>query len=145
MLEWQFNAADYQREKAITPGKYRVKIESAEEQTAKSGKDMIKLTLNISGISQKLYYYLVFLPEKPEITNNNLGRIFDSFGIEAGNLNVLEWKGKLGAAELENELDNSGDMRPKVKYFLKRKEQENLPAWQESEENEAKKTDSCPF
>lgn len=131
MINWIFNPEDYGRIRPIKPGTYRVRIDDAEEQVSKSGKDMIKMTIKVSGFSQKIFHYFVFLPDNPEMTNNRLGRIFDSFNIEPGNLNVLDWKSKVGAAEISNETDNQGNLQSRIKFFLKRNEQDRLPAWQE--------------
>ena len=145
MVNWTYNPEDYGKIKPIEPGRYRVRIEKAEEMKSKSGKDMIRLMLKVSGFNQNIFEHIVF-PIEPEIkagkeyeeykkqvyyTNNKLGRIFDSFDIEPGNLNVFSWQGKVGAAEIKNEVDNQGNMQSSVKFFLKRKEQDSLPAWQE--------------
>ena len=135
MISWKYNPEDYGRIRPITPGQYRVRIEDAEEQVSKNtGKDMIKLTLKVSGYNQKVFHYVVFSNENEEAierTNNNLGRIFDSFGIESGNLNVFDWKGKVGAAEIDNREDNQGNMQSNVKFFIKRDKQGTLPPWRE--------------
>jgi len=132
MINWTYNPEDYGKIRPITPGQYRVRIESAEEQVSKTGRDMIKLTLKVSGHNQLVYHYFVFLPDNPEMTNDRLGRIFDSFGIKPGDLNVLNWKGKVGAAEISNEPDNNGNLQSRVKFFIKRDKQGFLPAWQEN-------------
>ena len=152
MINWTYNPEDYGKIKPITPGQYRVRIESAEEQVSKTGRDMIKLTLKVSGQNQLVYHYFVFLPDNPEMKNDKLGRIFDSFGIEPGNLNVLDWKGKVGAAEISNEVDNQGNIQSRVKFFIKRKNQATLPAWQENPVRQGvvnpemvNPDDDCPF
>ncbi len=132
MINWSYNPEDYGKIKPIKPGNYRVRIEEAEEQVSKTGRDMIKMTLKVSGQSTKIFHYFVFLQELPEVTNDKLGRIFDSFGITPGDLNVLNWKGKVGAAEISNETDNQGNLQSRVKFFIKRDQQGLLPAWQEN-------------
>lgn len=131
MINWTYNPEDYGRIKLITPGNYRVRIEKAEEQVSKTGRDMIKMTLKVSGHNNLIFHYFVFVAENPEMTNNNLGRIFNSFGIEPGNLNVFSWQGKVGAAEIINEVDNQGNMQNRVHFFIKRDQQGLLPPWQE--------------
>ena len=152
MINWSYNPEDYGKIRPITPGQYRVRIESAEEQVSTTGKDMIKMTLKVSGQSTKIFHYFVFIPDKPEMTNDKLGRIFDSFGITPGDLNVLNWKGKVGAAEISNETDNQGNMQSRVKFFIQRKNQNSLPAWQENPVRQASVNsemlnpdDDCPF
>ena len=142
MINWTYNPEDYGKIKPITPGQYRVRIESAEEAVSKnSGLDMIKLTLKVSGHNQKVFYYVVFPsanedgimnPEEVERTNNKLGAIFDSFGLTPGDLNLLNWNGKVGAAEIVNKPDKQGNMRSEPSFFIKRDKQGFLPAWQEN-------------
>ena len=136
MIDWKFNPEDYNpdRFQLVPPGKYRVRIEDAEEQTSKSGYPMIKMKLKVSGYNTQIWHYMVFMSNDAEAirrTNDNLGRIFDSFGIQAGDLNIEHWKGKAGAAEIKNEADNKGNQRATVSYFIKREEQGGLPMWQE--------------
>ena len=146
MVNWKYNPEDYGKIKTITPDNYRVRIEKAEEQVSKKGFDMIKLTIKVSGHNQKVFEYIAFPPlEAPanpaekekydnwvQSTNNKLGSIFDSFGITPGDLNVMNWQGKVGAAKITNELDNQGNMQNRVKSFIKRDQQGLLPPWQES-------------
>ena len=136
MITWKFNPEDYNpdRFELVPPGDYRVRIEDAEETSSKSGYPMIKLTLKVSGYNGKVWHYMVFMadtPERMKMTNDNLGRIFDSFGIPQGDLNVEHWKGKVGAAHIKNEPDHKENMRAVVGYFIQRSKQEELPAWQE--------------
>ncbi len=136
MIEWRFNPEDYNpnRFELVPPGDYRVRIENAEEQTSKSGYPMIRMTLKVSGYNGSIWHYMVFMNDNPDrirMTNDNLGRIFDSFGIQAGDLNLEHWKGKVGAAAIKNEPDNKGNMRASVNYFIQREKQNNLPMWQE--------------
>ena len=70
-------------------------------------------------------------PERVKITNDNLGRIFDSFGIAQGDLNLEHWKGKVGAAHVKNEPDNKNNMRAVIGYFIQRVKQDELAGWQE--------------
>ena len=136
MIEWRFNPEDYNpdRFELVPPGDYRVRIENAEEQTSKSGYPMIKLTLKVSGYNGNIWHYMVFMNDSPErirMTNDNLGRIFDSFGIQQGDLNLEHWKGRVGAAAIKNEPDNKGNMRAAVNYFIPREKQEELEEWRE--------------
>ena len=132
MLNWNYNHQDYLNGgfEPIPPGPHRVRIDNAEEAVSKSGKDMIKLTLDVSGYSGKVFYYMVFVPEYPEQTNKRLGDIYESFGIPQGDLEPLLWIGKVGAAMLSTEV-YEGKEWSKVDYFLTKQEQEKLPPWQE--------------
>ena len=131
MINWQYNPENYGKIKPIAPGEYRVRIENAEEQTSKTGRDMIKMTLKVSGQEKNIFHYFVFLAEYPEMTDDKLGRIFDSFGITPSDLNLEHWKGRVGAAEIINETDNQGNLRERVKNFIKRNDQGRLSPWQE--------------
>ena len=136
MIEWRFNPENYNPNgyELVPPGDYRVRIENAEEQTSKTGKPMIKMTLKVSGYEGNLWNYMVFdnsTPETHRRTDNNLGRIFDSFGIAQGDMNLENWKGKIGAATIKNEPDNKGTMRAVVSWFIQREKQDSLPMWQE--------------
>lgn len=124
-MEW-----NYQREEStfeeIPVGEFRVRIENAEKATSKSGKDMLVLTLAVSGYTARLWYYVVFLPETPEITNRNLTSIFDSFGIADGDFNLANWKGKVGAC-----MTKQDEYGTKVRYFINKNKQDKLPPWKE--------------
>ena len=132
-ISWNFNASDYE-ENSFAPipvGDHRVRIASVEEQTSSNGNDMLKITLDVSGHSSSLWYYLVFMPQNPQMTNQKLGQIFDSFGITPGNMNFNSWVGKVGGCRVKHELYN-GENSAKVSYFLSRSKVDNLPAWQDA-------------
>lgn len=132
-INWNFNADDY-KENDFAPipvGDHRVRIANVEEQKSKNGNDMLVLTLDVSGHSGSLWFYLVFMPNNPQITNQRLGQIFDSFGIQPGNMNFTSWLGKVGGARIKHEQYN-GETSAKVNYFLSRSKVDALPAWQES-------------
>lgn len=131
-ISWNYNANDYQEVEfqVIPVGDHRVRISKAEEMTSSNGNDMIKLTLDVSGHNGSLWYYLVFMPDNPQITNQKLGQIFNSFGIASNNMNISDWVGKAGACRVAHEL-YKGENTARVKYFLTKEKQETLPAWQE--------------
>ena len=132
-MEW-----NYQREEStfeeIPVGEHRVRIADAEKAISKNGNDMLVLTLDVSGYKSRLWHYVVFMPDHPEITNRNLTSIFDSFGIADGDFNLANWKGKVGAC-----MTKQDEFGTKVRYFLSRKKQESLPPWQEPSESGGKK------
>lgn len=131
-ISWNFNADDY-KENDFAPipvGDHRVRIANVEEKQSQNGNDMLVLTLDVSGHSGSLWFYLVFMPNNPQITNQRLGQIFDSFGIQPGNMNFSSWVGKVGGARVKHEQYN-GKASAKVNYFLSRSKVDNLPAWQE--------------
>ena len=132
-MEW-----NYQREEStfeeIPVGEHRVRIADAEKAISKNGNDMLVLTLDVSGYRSRLWHYVVFMPDHPEITNRNLTSIFDSFGIADGDFNLANWKGKVGACVTKQD-----EFGTKVRYFLSRKKQESLPPWKEPSESGGKK------
>ena len=138
-MEW-----NYQREEStfeeIPVGEHRVRIADAGKAISKNGNDMLVLTLDVSGYKSRLWYYVVFMPDHPEITNRNLTSIFDSFGIADGDFNLANWKGKVGACVTKQD-----DFGTKVRYFLSKKKQEGLPPWQEPSDGGKKKPELKAF
>lgn len=123
----------------IPEGRHRVRIRDAQKTQSKSGKDMIKITLDVSGQSASLFHYIVFLEEHPEITNRNLTQFFDSFpDIQEGQFNTNTWVGCVGACTVKHEVYN-GDMTARVGYFIKADKQKDLPPWQEPKGKEPPK------
>lgn len=124
-MDWKFERTETEFSK-IPVGKHRCRIAEAEVTTSKAGNDMIKLTLDISGQSRKVWDYIVFMPDNADITNKKLTAVFDSFGIDA-DMNCKNWIGKVGACMIKHD-ENEYE---KVNYFLNKKQQENLAAWVE--------------
>ena len=131
-INWNFNSNDYEEQsfKPIPVGDHRVRIASAEEQTSSKGNQMIKLVLEVSGYNATLWHYIVFMPENQKLTNQKLGELFNSFGIQQGNFNLASWSGKVGAAKVKHEMYD-GEPQPKVAYFISKERQDKLPAWVE--------------
>ena len=133
MINWNFNSNDYSEQsfKPIPVGDHRVRIASAEEQTSNnSGRQMIKLVLDVSGYNSTIWHYIVFMPENQKLTNQKLGELWNSFGIPQGNFNLQQWVGKVGAAKVKHE-DYNGEPNAKIAYFINKDRQDKLPAWQE--------------
>lgn len=127
-------AWSYQREERQFPvlpeGKYRVRIKSADKAVSQKGNDMLVLQLEVSGSSTILFHYIVFMDDRPEITNRMLTQFFDSFsGIPEGDFNMTNWVGKVGAVKTKLE-EYDGQMRAKISYFISADKQDDLPAWQ---------------
>ena len=133
MIQWNFNSSDYSEQsfKPIPVGDHRVRIASAEEQTSNSGRQMIKLALDVSGYSSTIWHYLVFMPDNQKLTNQKLGELWNSFGIPQGNFNLQQWVGKVGAAKVKHE-DYNGESSAKIAYFINKDRQDKLPAWQDT-------------
>jgi hypothetical protein len=132
MIDWKFDSSDYEEQsfKPIPVGDHRVRIASAEEQISNSGRQMIKLVLNVSGHNATIWHYIVFMPENQKLTNQKLGELWNSFGIPQGNFNLQQWVGKVGAAKVKHETYNN-EPNAKIAYFIGKDRQDKLPAWQE--------------
>lgn len=138
-MEWNYRREESTFEE-IPVGEHRVRIADAEKAISKKENDMLVLTLDVSGYKSRLWYYVVFMPDHPEITNRNLTSIFDSFGIPDGDFNLANWKGKVGACVTKQD-----DFGTKVRYFLSKKKQETLPPWQEPSDGGQKKSQLQAF
>lgn len=129
-------AWDYQRDESngfepIPEGKYRIRIKEAEKAVSKSGNDMLVLKFEVSGHKGLIFHYIVFMQDRPEITNRNLTKFFDSFaGIPEGDFDTSHWIGKVGAAEIKHE-EYNGNVNAKINYFISYDKQDTLPNWQE--------------
>ena len=131
MANWNFNPADYtENEFAPIPvGDHRVRIYEVVEKTFSSGNNGYEITLNVSGYSGKLWYYLVLNPADPKKTNQRIGSFFDSFGITDYNLDHYRaWAGKIGAVRVKHE-EYNGANSAKVAFCLARKNQDKLDPW----------------
>lgn len=133
-MNWNYDSsqADLSSYAPLPVGNYRVRIEKAEEKQAKSGRDMISMTLAVSGKNQKLFSNMVFIPENPRMTNSNLAKIFDSFGISPGDMNLTHWEGKVGACRVKH-TQYQGEEQASVAYFILKSKQDVLPGWIEPE------------
>ena len=131
-INWNFNANDYEEQsfKPIPVGDHRMRIASAEEQTSSTGKQMIKIVLDVSGHNATIWHFIVFMPENQKLTNQKLGELWNSFGIPQGDFHLNNWVGKVGAAKVKHE-EYNGEMTPKIAYFINKDRQEKLAAWQE--------------
>lgn len=132
MINWNFSSEDYEEKtfQIIPAGDYRVRIASAEEQTSKSGNQMIKLVLDVSGHNATIWHWIVFMPDNTKLTNQKLGELWNSFGIPQGNFDLNSWKGKVGAAKVKHE-DYQGEPTAKIAYFINKEKQDKLPPWKE--------------
>lgn len=133
-MEWNYQRTENTYDE-IPVGKHRVRIAGAEKAISKSGNDMLVLTLDVSGYNSRLWHYVVFMPDRPEITNRKLTEIFDSFGIADGDFNLKNWIGKVGACVTKQD-----EYGTKVNYFINRKKQGELPPWKEPSESTSSKT-----
>lgn len=132
-MSWNYQRDESTGFKPIPEGEYRIRIKAAEKAVAKTGKDMLSLTFEVSGHNSKLFHNIVFLPDRPQITNRNLTQFFDSFkDIPEGDFNTANWVGKIGACRVKHE-EYNGNTRAAIQWFIHRDKQGNLPAWVEPE------------
>ena len=124
-MAWGFKREESQYQE-LPEGKYRVLIESAEMAISKRGNDMLVLKFAVSGSKSKLWNYITFLEDRPEITNRMLTQFFDSFGIDDGDFNLAGYVGRAGGVNVKHDDDG----RAKISYFLSKAQQDKLPAWQ---------------
>ena len=129
-MAWSYERVE-QQFTLIPEGVYRIRIKSAEKAVSKSGKDMLALQFDVSGQTRILYHYIVFLPDRPEITNRNLTQFFDSFaGIKEGDFDTAHWIGQVGACRVKHEEYNDS-LTERIQYFISYNKQADLPEWQE--------------
>jgi len=137
-MAWNYERNESKGFKPIPEGKHRVRIKSAEKaQSKNSGNDMIALQLEVSGHTGLLFHYIVFMPDKPDVTNRNLTQFFDSFkDIPDGSFDLAQWVGKVGAAQVKHE-EYNGDTKARIHYFIKAQDAADLPAWVEPEHKDS--------
>lgn len=131
-------------ETKIPEGRHRIRIASAEKAVSKNGNDMLALQFDVSGYEATLYHYIVFLCDKPEITNRNLTQFFDSFkDIPEGEFDTSKWIGKVGACQVKHE-EYNGNVNAKIQYFVSADKQGDLPPWKEPENSAAATSTPAP-
>ncbi|HCJ37849.1 MAG TPA: hypothetical protein DHV37_05930 [Erysipelotrichaceae bacterium] len=127
-MAWDFKREERKFE-VLPEGQYRVRIKSADKAVSKNGNDMLVLQFEVSGSKTILYHYIVFMNDKPEITNRMLTQFFDSFkDIPEGDFNMQNWVGKVGAVKVKHE-EYNGNEQAKISYFIHKDKQSDLPAW----------------
>lgn len=130
-MAWSYKREEQSFE-PIPEGIHRIRIKSAEKAMSKNGNDMLAFQFEVSGRSQILYHYIVFLDDRPEITNRMLTQFFDSFaGIPEGDFDMRKWIGKVGACKVKHE-EYNGNMQARISYFVSASKQDSLPPWKEA-------------
>lgn len=130
MAEWIYQREENTQDK-IEVGEHRLRIASVDKAMSKNGKDMLIIKFDVSKHNLKIWHYIVFLPDNPQITNRNLTQLFDSFGIDPKDANNTQsWIGKTGACMTKAE-EYNGTESIKVRYFIDKRKQDKLPAWVE--------------
>ena len=143
-MSWSYKREEH-KFPTLPEGNYRIRIKSADKAQSKSGNDMLTLQFDVSGSSVTVYHYIVFLDDKPEITNRMLTQFFDSFkDIPEGDFNMQNWIGKVGAAKIKNE-EYNGNTNSKISYFIPKDKQAGLPEWREADGSTPPKVDENGF
>lgn len=129
-MAWEYKREEAQF-KVLPEGIYRIRIKSADKAVSSNGNDMLVLQFEVSGETKILYHYIVFMNDRPEITNRMLTQFFDSFkDIPEGDFNMANWVGKVGAAKIKHD-EYQGQTREKISYFVNANKQGDLPSWKE--------------
>ena len=132
-MAWEYKREENTFETKIPEGVHRIRIKAAEKAQSKNGSDMLALQFEVSGFNAVLYHYIVFLQDRPEITNRSLTQFFDSFkDIPEGDFDTSHWVGKVGACFVKHE-EYNGNINAKIGYFVTKEKQADLPAWKEPE------------
>lgn len=133
-MAWNYSEQNYKESKQTIPaGKHRVRISAIVPKVSSKGSLMYEITLDVSGLSFRLRDYLVFLEDNPKMTDAKIGSMSHSFGVSPVGLNPeivpVGWVGAVGAANVV--LDE--EERPKVRYYIDKEKQTDLPPWKEPE------------
>lgn len=135
-MAWNYTREESGYVTRIPAGLHRIRIKSADKAVSKNGNDMLALQFDVSGYDIPLYHYIVFMADKPEITNRMLTQFFDSFkGIPEGEFDISKWVGQVGACYVKHE-EYNGNTNAKISYFISADKQGDLPAWKEAEKKE---------
>jgi len=140
-MDWNFK----REESAFSPlpeGRYRIRVKDVEKAVSSNGNDMLVIQFNVSGSMKVLYHYIVFMPDRPEMTNRMLTQFFDSFkDIKMGDFELSHWIGKVGACMIRHE-EYNGEKKERISYFIKADKQDELPPWQETNSGSTNSTPS---
>lgn len=147
MINFVYDPNDYKENTyTILPeGDHRVRIAEVNERTFSSGNEGFEIILDVSGYSNKLWYYLVLNTSDAQKTNQKLGSFFNCFGITNYALNAYtQWVGKVGAARVKHE-EYNGKPSAKVQYLISKSKQDTLPPWKGNVAPAAVNTDANGF
>ena len=131
MINWKFDPDEYVEQEftTIPAGDHRVRINDVVPKNFSSGNEGFEITLDVSGYSSKLWFYLVFDANDTKKTNQRIGQFFESFDIADFDLSHFKgWIGKIGGVRVKHEPYN-GEDRPKVAFCIARRNQDKLPPW----------------
>ena len=145
MINWNYQRDESSGFQPLPEGKYRIRIKEAESAISSKGNDMLVLQFEVSGSTKIIWHYIVFLSDRPEITNRMLTQFFESFkDIEDGDFNTSKWIGKVGACKIKHE-EYNGDMKERISYFIPADKQDDLPPWNGIEPEVMEGFEEVPF
>lgn len=133
MRDWNFIEEEPMTYELLTAGNHRVRIKDVIEGISANGRDRLEVKMTVSKYGNTLSYYLTFnddTPETQKMSNRNFTAFFRSFGIQAGNFNYNDWKGKIGVVYINVESYN-GEDRNYVKWCVEPQKQVNIAPWVE--------------
>lgn len=143
-MAWNFQREETHFE-PLPEGKYRIRIKDADKAISKNGNDMLVLQFEVSGSQKILYHYIVFMVDKPDITNRMLTQFFDSFkDIPEGDFNMANWIGKVGACRIKHD-EYQGNLKERISYFIAADKQDDLPPWKNPDGKTPPVTDENGF
>lgn len=103
MINWTYNPNNVAGSFTVIPeGDHTVKIAKVEEAESKSGYQMYQVTLAVKGFSSILRHFIVFMPDKEDLTNRSLKEFADCFGLPVGDLDTDKWTGRIGRVKVEH-------------------------------------------
>ena len=133
-MKWQYSTPTFS---TIPQGNYRARISSVTwDITRETNKQMLVITLKISGQKSTLKHYIVFsdaTPNEVNRTNWSIKRFCDAFALDpatisSDNYDLNKWIGSEGGVTIEHR--SYKDYKwPFVKTFLTRKQLEFLPPY----------------
>jgi hypothetical protein len=122
------NYVDPSERSVYTPppeGEHFVRIDSAEWKKTRTDKDMIAITLTVKDYDGHMMHHITDNGNK--FWDWELGDLFDSFGINPGDFNFLNWRGKVGKVIIKH--DPSGNKTyAKIKDYVLKSRQGGTPA-----------------
>ena len=139
-MAWEFKEESTPSYEVIPVGDYRVKVESVDKKVSSNGNDMLAIKFAVSGRKSYLFHNIVFLQDRPEITNRMLTNFYHAFPqIPMGEFDLNKWIGKVGAVHVKHE-DYNGSPQARVHYFIDASKQNGLPAWVEPDRSDDNKS-----
>ena len=134
MIGFDPNSYEPKTFETIPIGRHRVRVEEYEEtHSRQTGKSMVKIKLQVSGYSSRLFIYIV----DNEYANQNIGTILESTDtMDDVKAEGFKWSmliGRIGGVQVKHE-QYDGEARAKVAYWLSRDKVETLPPWSEQKQ-----------